>query len=67
VADTVGVAVGELDRVGVARRNDDAAEVHQRDVKAEQCCFLTSVGCLRGGEAGVDLVGEFALRPESAQ
>ena len=33
LADAVGIAVGEFQRIGIARRHDDAAEVHQRDVE----------------------------------
>ena len=66
-ADAVRVSVGELHRVRVARRNDDAAEVHERDVQREQGGLLAAVHRLRRRERRVDLVRQLALRPEPTQ
>src|SRR6266446_4944819 len=67
VAGAVRVSVGELDRIGVAGSDDDAAEVMHGVVEGEDRRLLTPVRSAGCGEAAVDLVGELSLRPGAAE
>jgi hypothetical protein len=66
-AGAVRVSIDELQLIGVSRRHDDAAEVHQRDVEREQCRLLTAVCGVGRRERRVCLVGELALCPQAAE
>jgi len=67
VAGSVGISIDELDRVGVSGGDDEATEVVDGVVQREQRRFLPAVGGRGGGESAVDLVGEQALSPLSAE
>ncbi len=66
-ARAVRVSVHELQFVGVARRHDDAAEMHQRDVQGEKRGLLTAVRGVRRREGRIHLVLQLALRPQAAE
>src|SRR5260370_1324707 len=66
VAGSVRVAGLEVDRVGVAGRDDDAAPVVEGVVEREDRRLLAAVCGGGGGERGRDLAGQTTLTPQRA-